>query len=274
MLPQRDSKPFTNFATRLFCSFLCVWVCVCLHVSVSVCMCACICVHVRMCVCACIELSVSVLETISLTQFAASTCYSASDGQSHCPAIHVSTTYPKVLHTLHVHARRAVYWTSAKIYVRLDPCSGLPHLKVSVYGCPSQVCKRWGREVSEYSPFRLCWFSFFAVQFFFVSWLAHLIEEWEGKNTKILIPWLYFLLGAAWLLIVSHGFSTYNQFTHKKGTTVKPPSTHSQANAEEIRISDSYLPQILSSAFCAIHRFYCLVLWIIMNYCDSNYNIM
>lgn len=31
----------------------------------------------------------------------------------------------------------AVQWTERRLLIRLDPCSGLPHMKVSVYGCPS-----------------------------------------------------------------------------------------------------------------------------------------
>ena len=33
--------------------------------------------------------------------------------------------------------REVVYWAQAKLYLRLEPCIGMPHLKVSVYGCPS-----------------------------------------------------------------------------------------------------------------------------------------
>lgn len=33
--------------------------------------------------------------------------------------------------------REVVYWPAAKIYVRLEPCTGLPHLRASVHGCPS-----------------------------------------------------------------------------------------------------------------------------------------
>ena len=33
--------------------------------------------------------------------------------------------------------REVVYWAEAKLYIRLEPCVGMPHLKVSVYGCPS-----------------------------------------------------------------------------------------------------------------------------------------
>ena len=34
--------------------------------------------------------------------------------------------------------KAAVYWGEPKLYVRLEPCAGLPHLRVSVYGCPSE----------------------------------------------------------------------------------------------------------------------------------------
>ena len=34
--------------------------------------------------------------------------------------------------------KAAVYWGRPKLYVRLEPCTGLPHLKASVYGCPSE----------------------------------------------------------------------------------------------------------------------------------------
>ena len=27
---------------------------------------------------------------------------------------------------------------ASRLLIRLDPCSGLPHMKVSVYGCPSE----------------------------------------------------------------------------------------------------------------------------------------
>jgi len=33
--------------------------------------------------------------------------------------------------------KAAVYWDAPKLYVRLEPCTGLPHMEVSVYGCPS-----------------------------------------------------------------------------------------------------------------------------------------
>ena len=33
--------------------------------------------------------------------------------------------------------REVVYWTQAKLYIRLEPCIGMPHLRVSVYGCPA-----------------------------------------------------------------------------------------------------------------------------------------
>ena len=33
--------------------------------------------------------------------------------------------------------RAVVYWSEAKLYLRLEPCRGMPHLRVSVYGCPS-----------------------------------------------------------------------------------------------------------------------------------------
>ncbi len=33
--------------------------------------------------------------------------------------------------------REVVYWTQAQLYLRLEPCIGMPHLKVSVYGCPA-----------------------------------------------------------------------------------------------------------------------------------------
>jgi hypothetical protein len=33
--------------------------------------------------------------------------------------------------------REVVYWPQAKLYIRLEPCVGMPHLQVSVYGCPS-----------------------------------------------------------------------------------------------------------------------------------------
>ena len=34
--------------------------------------------------------------------------------------------------------KQAVYWGQPKLYVRLEPCTGMPHLQVSVYGCPSE----------------------------------------------------------------------------------------------------------------------------------------
>eukprot|EP00294_Goniomonas_avonlea_P003381 CAMPEP_0114555330 /NCGR_PEP_ID=MMETSP0114-20121206/8691_1 /TAXON_ID=31324 /ORGANISM="Goniomonas sp, Strain m" /LENGTH=495 /DNA_ID=CAMNT_0001740447 /DNA_START=22 /DNA_END=1509 /DNA_ORIENTATION=- len=34
--------------------------------------------------------------------------------------------------------RKVVWWESPKLLIRLDPCTGYPHLKVSVYGCPSE----------------------------------------------------------------------------------------------------------------------------------------
>ena len=34
--------------------------------------------------------------------------------------------------------KKAVYWGKPRLYVRLEPCTGLPHLQVSVYGCPSE----------------------------------------------------------------------------------------------------------------------------------------
>ena len=34
--------------------------------------------------------------------------------------------------------KAAVYWGAPKLHVRLDPCAGLPHMRVSVYGCPSE----------------------------------------------------------------------------------------------------------------------------------------
>jgi hypothetical protein len=33
--------------------------------------------------------------------------------------------------------REVVYWPSAKLFVRLQPCTGTPHLRASVHGCPS-----------------------------------------------------------------------------------------------------------------------------------------
>ena len=34
---------------------------------------------------------------------------------------------------------RYVFWEAAMLYLKLDPCSGVPHVQVSVYGCPSKV---------------------------------------------------------------------------------------------------------------------------------------
>mmetsp|Transcript_1937 Transcript_1937/g.3094 ORF Transcript_1937/g.3094 Transcript_1937/m.3094 type:complete len:726 (+) Transcript_1937:22-2199(+) len=34
--------------------------------------------------------------------------------------------------------REVVYWQQAKLYLRLEPCAGIPHMKASVWGCPSQ----------------------------------------------------------------------------------------------------------------------------------------
>jgi hypothetical protein len=34
--------------------------------------------------------------------------------------------------------REVVYWPMAKLHIRLTPCSGTPHLRASVHGCPSQ----------------------------------------------------------------------------------------------------------------------------------------
>ena len=34
--------------------------------------------------------------------------------------------------------REVVYWPMAKLHVRLSPCSGTPHLRASVHGCPSE----------------------------------------------------------------------------------------------------------------------------------------
>jgi len=33
--------------------------------------------------------------------------------------------------------REVVYWPAAKLHVRLTPCTGTPHLRASVHGCPS-----------------------------------------------------------------------------------------------------------------------------------------
>ena len=33
--------------------------------------------------------------------------------------------------------REVVYWPAAKLHIRLQPCSGTPHLRASVHGCPS-----------------------------------------------------------------------------------------------------------------------------------------
>ena len=33
--------------------------------------------------------------------------------------------------------RNVVYWKDAKVYFRLEPCAGVPHMRASVYGCPS-----------------------------------------------------------------------------------------------------------------------------------------
>lgn len=30
-----------------------------------------------------------------------------------------------------------VWWDDPKLLVRVDPCQGMPHIKMSVYGCPS-----------------------------------------------------------------------------------------------------------------------------------------
>jgi hypothetical protein len=34
--------------------------------------------------------------------------------------------------------KSAVYWGKPRLYIRLEPCTGMPHLTVSVYGCPSE----------------------------------------------------------------------------------------------------------------------------------------
>lgn len=34
--------------------------------------------------------------------------------------------------------REVVYWPAAKLHVRLTPCTGTPHLRASVHGCPSE----------------------------------------------------------------------------------------------------------------------------------------
>jgi len=50
---------------------------------------------------------------------------------------------PNATHCYHFHldantTREVVYWPMAKLHVRLTPCSGTPHLRASVHGCPSQ----------------------------------------------------------------------------------------------------------------------------------------
>jgi len=42
--------------------------------------------------------------------------------------------------------KEVVWWEQAKLILRLEPCVGKPHLRVSVYGCPSEG----GRVVWEY----------------------------------------------------------------------------------------------------------------------------
>eukprot|EP00960_Hanusia_phi_P016529 486829-Hanusia_phi.AAC.2 len=34
--------------------------------------------------------------------------------------------------------REVVWWTTGRVAFYLEPCAGKPHMKISIYGCPSQ----------------------------------------------------------------------------------------------------------------------------------------